>query len=72
MDNQGGYFALIGGPVGDDFILTSYRINSDTPVQRMVFEDITENSFTWRWQRTQDAGLTWTGAWVIHYKRRAQ
>ncbi len=71
VDNQGGYFALTGGPVGDDFILTSYRMNTDTPVQRMVFEDITANSFTWRWQRSADAGATWTDSWVINYTRRA-
>jgi hypothetical protein len=41
------------------------------PYQRMVFEDIMPNSFTWRWQRSTDAGATWTDAWVIHYVRRA-
>lgn len=71
VDNQGGYFALSGGRVGDIFILTSYRINTNTPVQRMVFSDITENSFTWRWQASADAGATWTDSWVIHYTRRA-
>jgi hypothetical protein len=70
VDNQGGYFALAGGPVGDDFILTSYRMNTSTPAQRMVFADIRENSFTWRWQSTPDAGATWTDSWVIHYTRR--
>lgn len=71
VDNQGGYFALTGGQVGDDFILTSYRINTDTPLQRMVFTDITENSLTWRWQSTPDAGATWNDRWVIRYTRRA-
>lgn len=71
VDNQGGYFALTGGPVGDDFVLTSYRINTATPAQRMVFTDITQNSFTWRWQSTPDAGATWTDSWVIYYTRRA-
>lgn len=70
VDNQGGYFALSGGRVGDIFVLTSYRINTSTPVQRMVFSDITENSFTWRWQASADAGATWTDSWVIHYVRR--
>jgi hypothetical protein len=53
------------------FILTSYRLNTDTPVQRMVFSDITDTSFTWRWQATADAGATWTDSWVIYYTRRA-
>jgi hypothetical protein len=70
VDNQGGYFALTGGPVGDDFILTNTRITENMPYQRMVFEDITPASFTWRWQHSADAGATWTDAWVIHYVRR--
>ena len=71
VDNQGGYFALVGGPVGDDFILTNTRATENAPHQRMVFEDITPNSFTWRWQSSADAGATWTDSWVIHYVRRA-
>jgi hypothetical protein len=70
VDNQGGYFALSGGRVGDIFILTSYQMNTNTPAQRMVFADITDKSFTWRWQATADAGATWTDSWVIHYVRR--
>jgi len=71
VDNQGGYFALTGGPVGDDFILNNTRITENAPYQRMVFEDITQQSFTWRWQGSTDAGQTWTDQWVIHYVRRA-
>lgn len=71
VDNQGGYFALTGGPAGDDFILVNTRISDSMPYQRMVFEDITRNSFTWRWQRSTDAGATWADAWVIYYVRRA-
>ena len=71
VDNQGGYFALAGGPVGDDFILTLVRPTEQAPPQRMVFEDITQNSFTWRWQRSADSGATWTDQWVIYYVRRA-
>ena len=71
VDNQGGYFALVGGQEGDDFILVSSRIADNTPLQRMVFTDITEDSLTWRWQATADAGVTWSDQWVIHYTRRA-
>jgi hypothetical protein len=71
VDNQGGYFALTGGPAGDDFILTSTRLSERAPYQRMVFEDITPLSFTWRWQSSTDAGASWTDAWVIYYTRRA-
>jgi hypothetical protein len=70
VDNQGGYFALTGGPVGDDFVLTDTRIGESAPYLRMLYEDITPNSLTWRWQRSADAGATWTDTWVIHYVRR--
>lgn len=70
VDDQGGYFALTGGPEGDRFILVSKSITDNTPRQRMVFEDITPNSFTWRWQNTTDSGATWSDSWVIHYTRR--
>lgn len=71
VDNQGGYFAFVGGPEGERFILVTSRIADNVPVQRMVFEDIQANSLTWRWQMTPDAGATWTDQWVIHYTRRA-
>lgn len=70
VDNQGGYFALVGGPVGDDFILTNTRLREDAPHLRMVFENITHDSLTWRWQRSSD-GAAWSDAWVIQYRRRA-
>lgn len=71
VDNQGGYFALVGGPEGDTFVLVSSRLQDNSPVQRMVFENIKPNSLTWRWQKTPDAGKTWQDQWVILYARRA-
>lgn len=69
VDNQGGYFALVGGPDGEDFVLVSHRLTDNVPVQRMVFADITPQSFTWRWQSSPDGGATWSDAWVIWYRR---
>jgi hypothetical protein len=71
VDNQGGYFALTGGPVGDGFQLTNTRITETAPYQRMIWEDITHDRLVWRWQSSADAGATWTDVWVIHYVRRA-
>lgn len=71
VDNQGGYFAFVGGQEGERFVLVTSRIADNAPVQRMVFEDISANALTWRWQMTPDGGTTWTDQWVIHYTRRA-
>lgn len=71
VDNQGGYFALVGGPESGKFVLVSSRLADNTPVQRMVFEDITRTSLTWRWQMTPDGGTTWRDQWVIYYARAA-
>ena len=51
-------------------VLVSTRISDAAPHQRMVYEDITENSLTWRWQRSADGGATWSDQWVIRYVRR--
>lgn len=69
VDNQGGYFALVGGLEGDKFVLVSSRPNDNAPVERMVFEDIQADNFTWRWQTTPDGGASWTDQWVLHYTR---
>lgn len=69
VDNQGGYFALVGGPAGETFVLENSRLQPNAPYLRMVFEDITPTSLTWRWQRSSDAGQTWNDSWVIYYTR---
>lgn len=71
VDNQGSYFALVGGPVGDSFVLENTRLSDTAPRLRMVFENIKPNSLTWRWQRSVD-GTVWTDSWVIYYERAAQ
>ncbi|MBS0471830.1 MAG: hypothetical protein JSR60_12210 [Proteobacteria bacterium] len=69
VDNEGGYIELSGGPQPDgDFVLTTGRRPSGR-IARMVFSDITPDSFTWRWQSSTD-GAAWNDAWVIHYTRK--
>jgi hypothetical protein len=72
VDNQGGYFALVGGPEGNGFVLVSSRLKDDVPVQRMVFEEIQSDSLTWRWQKTTDGGKSWSDQWVIYYTRQPE
>ena len=69
VDNQNGYFDLTGGPQQDgSFILQVIRVGREPHMMRMVYQDITRDSFTWRWQQSDD-GDTWTDTWVIHYTR---
>ena len=69
VDNQDGYFDLTSGPQKDGtFVLQVIRVGREPHMMRMVYQDITKNSFTWRWQQSDD-GDTWTDAWVIHYTR---
>jgi hypothetical protein len=37
--------------------------------QRMIFQDVKKDSLTWRWQRSDDGGATWTTQWEIAYRR---
>lgn len=72
VDNQGGYFALTGGPQEDGtFVLNMDRIDENTPYSRMVFEGITEDSLVWRWQGKREDADDWADQWVIHYKRQS-
>ena len=36
---------------------------------RMIWEDVTADSLTRRWQKGKPDG-SWTDLWVLHYKRR--
>ena len=74
VDNQGGFFDLVGGPVtgGDHiFVFENKRVTETQPHQRMIWQDVKPDSFTWRWQRRAKAEDAWADSWVINYKRRA-
>jgi hypothetical protein len=70
-DNQGGYFDFEGSFDGDNRIFQTQIVeqNGNAVVSRMVFKDITKNSFTWDWEGSQDGGKTWTLNWQIKYVR---
>jgi hypothetical protein len=73
MDDQGGFFDLVGGPAsGTDhvFALENKRTSETAPHQRMIFQDVKPDSFTWRWQRRQKADEPWSDSWVIRYRRK--
>ncbi len=70
-DNQGGFYNLVGERNGDVRIFKTLPRTADGTeiVQRMVFKDIKNDSFTWDWEKTEDGGKTWKLEWRISYKK---
>ena len=73
VDSQGAYIMLAGGPVERQpysFELVTIEPRGQPPTHsRMIWEKVTADSLTWRWQQRQPDG-TYRDAWVIDYKRR--
>ena len=69
VDNEQGFLNFVGGREGDSFVLQLSRIAEVEPYARMVFLDIKPDSFTWRWQKSQDRGMSWNTVWEIRYRR---
>jgi hypothetical protein len=71
-DNQGGYYDFVGEVIGDKKIFQTQLIERDGKknIQRMVFYNIKEDSFSWDWEGTSDGGETWKLLWRISYTRQ--
>ncbi|HKK46856.1 MAG TPA: hypothetical protein VJ964_15120 [Balneolaceae bacterium] len=71
VDNQGSYIDLTGDVDGNKriFITETTDSTGKKVLKRMVFYDITPDSFTWDWQGSTDNGKTWKLQWRIHYRR---
>ena len=71
-DNQGGYFDFTGEVIGVKKIFKTKLVERDGKkiIQRMVFYDIKEDSFTWDWEGTKNGGDTWNLLWRINYTRQ--
>lgn len=73
VDNQGGYIALSGKLENGMMTLSTkpQKISEGKEIiSRMVFYNITPQTFDWRWESTQDNGTTWQPNWLIHYKSK--
>ncbi len=72
VDNQGSYIDLAGGWDGKQFHLEREFTNpkGQKILQRMIFKNITPNSFDWTWESSSDEGKTWQVQWPIHYERK--
>ena len=73
VDNQGAYIALTGEFKDGKMILSTEPVtmpDGSRLQSRMVFYNITHNTFDWDWEATTDEGKTWKNNWRIHYKRK--
>jgi hypothetical protein len=72
VDNQGGYYDFVGEVIGDKRIFKTELVERGEKkiIQRMVFYNIENDSFTWDWEATQDGGDTWKLLWRIKYTRQ--
>jgi len=72
VDDQGGYIDLVGGPAegeAHDFEMEAVRLTDDAPHMRMIWQDVTDDSLTWRWQGRDSGSAAWEDRWVIRYQR---
>ena len=72
VDNQGNYIDLTGETDGENRIFKTATVKKEDKeiVLRMVFKNITQNSFTWEWENSIDGGKNWNLSWRIFYKRK--
>lgn len=73
VDNQNGFFDLVGGPVGGGdhiFVFENKRATETQPHQRMIWQDVKPDSFTWRWQSRAKPTDAWADSWVLIYKKK--
>ncbi|MDZ7848898.1 MAG: hypothetical protein U5L96_20420 [Owenweeksia sp.] len=71
-NNQGSFLEFTGARYGDTlaFVMKPALIREQMLVRRMIFYNITENSFTWDWQSTPEGNDEWRLMWRINYKRK--
>jgi hypothetical protein len=71
VDNQGSYLDFTGKWYKDKMILSrKFENKGKTVMQRMVWYNISYESFDWNWERSDDEGKTWKVNWQIRYTRK--
>lgn len=74
VDNAGAYLLFDGATDAEGRVVEMRSAPFTNPagqtqVNRMIWEDVTEDALTWRWQASTDGGATWADSWVIRYTR---
>ena len=68
-DNQGGFYAFIGEVKKDVKIFKMEDYDHKGAKYRMVFSEITDDSFIWEWQGIRQGWDEWKTVWKINYRR---
>jgi len=70
VDDQGSWLAFTGGQQGEQFILQTDPVGAAAGrTLRMVFHNIRPDHISWRWERAEAGGATWTPLLLIEYRR---
>ena len=71
VDNSGAYMDFVGSTDNGNRVFSREVTARDGRkiLQRMIFLDVTPDSLTWLWQRSDDGGASWKVSWEIRYKR---
>jgi RimJ/RimL family protein N-acetyltransferase len=71
VDTDGNAWWFTGGsePDGTFAFATTRPVDAERAWKRMVFSDVTDDAFTWRWEASAD-GEIWSERWRIAYRRR--
>ncbi|MGI8616783.1 MAG: hypothetical protein ACR2L4_08400 [Actinomycetota bacterium] len=73
VDSTGNYWAFRGSPHVEGFSFSVTEVEDGRAIaKRMVFSDIEEARFRWRWERSVDGGATWEPLWTIDHKRATE
>jgi hypothetical protein len=69
VDANGSYWHFVGAAGDGTFTFgTPEPVDTDRAYKRMVFSDIREDRFHWRWESSADRAV-WTERWAIDYRR---
>tara|TARA_R110002096_G_scaffold116719_3_gene252903 strand:+ start:5262 stop:6452 length:1191 start_codon:yes stop_codon:yes gene_type:complete len=71
-DNQGGYYNFIGKIDDNTRIFEMKEKDARGALYRMIFLDIKQNSFIWKWQGIRDGFDDWKTVWEIQYNRKKE
>jgi hypothetical protein len=71
VDDQGGYFDLVGEfKDGEMHLIHQQPQKGPKVLNRMRFFNIKTDSLDWGWEKSTDSGETWTVMWEVYYQRK--